>query len=33
MNPMGVVVALMIVVVNAATIFGCRMTIAKNKKK
>jgi hypothetical protein len=33
MNPMGVVVAAMIVVVSAATIVGCRLTIARNLKK
>jgi hypothetical protein len=33
MNSMGVVAAVMIVVVSAATIVGCRLTIAKNLKK
>ncbi len=33
MNPMGVVVAVMVVVVSIATIVGCRLTITKNLKK
>jgi hypothetical protein len=32
MDPMGTVVAVMIVVLSAATIVGCRIAISKHKK-